>query len=106
MTPRTLLFFLLIPAVSEMAWSQNVKRSCTYSPPSKVGEVTELIFVAEISPGWILFANDFDPAAGPALINFTFKENPLIQIVGAAVAVGEERNIMDPWKTEVAYFRN
>ena len=50
---------------------------------AKPGDEVEVVFAADITPGWILYSSDFKLEIGPLPTRFTFDANPGLKLVGA-----------------------
>jgi thiol:disulfide interchange protein DsbD len=68
------------------------------------GDTVELVFIAEIAPGWILYSSDFSAAIGPQPARFRFEPTPGLELVEGVRAVKAQRRQDKTWKTEYAYF--
>lgn len=71
---------------------------------AKPGDVIEVVFSAEIAPGWILYASDFNVDIGPRPAKFTFDANPSFALVGAVQSPGSQRKKDRSFGTEYTYF--
>lgn len=61
---------------------------------AKVGDDVEIVFDADITPGWILYSSDFQLEIGPQPAKFTFDSDTGLTLVGTIQPV-EPR-----WKTD------
>jgi hypothetical protein len=50
---------------------------------AKPGDNVEVVFAADITPGWILYSSDFKLEIGPLPTRFTFDPNPSLKLAGA-----------------------
>ena len=67
----------------------------TFAPAdAKAGDEVEIVFTADIAPGWILYSSDFNLLIGPRPAKFTFDENAGLALVGAIQPVNPR------WKTD------
>ncbi len=71
---------------------------------AKEGDEVELVFAADIAPGWILYASDFDAEMGPRPARFTFEPNAGVELAGPVRAVNSLRRTDRTWNTEYSYF--
>lgn len=61
---------------------------------AKPGDEVEIVFTADIAPGWILYSSDFNLLIGPRPAKFTFDENAGLTLVGPIQPVNAK------WKTD------
>jgi thiol:disulfide interchange protein DsbD len=61
---------------------------------AKPGDNVEVVFTADIAPGWILYSSDFKLDIGPLPTRFTFDTNPGLSLVGTI------RPIEAQWKND------
>src|SRR5690606_889265 len=79
----------------------------TYSFSQKevaVGDVVELIFKANIQPGFYVYSNDFDPNLGPMITEAQFEKNAGYELVGVLKPVGAKKKFDEVWGGEVSIF--
>jgi hypothetical protein len=71
---------------------------------AKAGDEVELVFAADIAPGWILYASDFEAELGPRPARFTFEPGAEVELIGPVQAVRSLRRTDKTWNTEYSYF--
>jgi thiol:disulfide interchange protein DsbD len=71
---------------------------------AKPGDVVEVVFHADIAPGWILYSSDFAVEIGPRPAKFTFDANPSLALLGTIEARGSQRKQDRTFGGEYAYF--
>lgn len=70
----------------------------------KIGEELDLVLKAALKPNWILYANDFDPALGPAPATFTFLPSGDYTLIGEVEPINAKRKYDSLWEGEISYF--
>ena len=84
---------------------QNLRWHVTVVPAqAKPGDEVEVVFTADIAPGWILYSSDFSVEIGPRAAKFTFDANPALTLVGPIEAVKSQRKKDHTLGTEYTYF--
>jgi len=68
------------------------------------GDIVEVVFSAEIAPGWILYSSDFAVDIGPRPAKFTFDANPSFALIGTVQSPGSQRKRDHTFGTEYTYF--
>jgi thiol:disulfide interchange protein DsbD len=71
---------------------------------TKVGDVVELSFEAEIEKGWYLYSSDFDPNLGPLVTTFKFTKNSSYELVGKITPVNPKKKFDEMWGGDYTYF--
>ena len=71
---------------------------------AKPGDEVEVVFTADIAPGWILYSSDFSLEIGPRATKFTFDANPALTLVGPIEAVKSKRKKDRTLGAEYTYF--
>ncbi|HVY80537.1 MAG TPA: protein-disulfide reductase DsbD domain-containing protein [Steroidobacteraceae bacterium] len=71
---------------------------------ARPGDTAELVFTAEIAPGWILYSSDFSAEIGPRPARFTLDPTPGLAPIEGVRAVHSLRRKDKTLKTEYAYF--
>jgi hypothetical protein len=71
---------------------------------AKAGDEVELVFAADIAPGWILYASDFAAELGPRPARFTFEPDAGVELIGPVKAVRSLRRTDKTWNIEYSYF--
>jgi hypothetical protein len=82
-----------------LQWALGVERA-SGEPTNEV----ELVFTAEISDGWILYASDFAAEIGPRPAKFSFTPDANVELLGPVRAVRSLRRTDKTWNTEYSYF--
>ncbi|HVQ12904.1 MAG TPA: hypothetical protein VMS40_04910 [Vicinamibacterales bacterium] len=82
--------FAAEPALS--AEGRAVRWHVTLVPSqAKPGDDVEVVFVADIPSGWIVYSSDFSLEIGPLPAKFIFDANPSIELVGPIAPIGPQR---------------
>lgn len=97
---RALLVLMALAAVpagaAELQWSWRVEAASA--------DEVELVFVAQIPAGWILYSSDFKADLGPRPAQFTFGPAEVIELRGPVQAVSSQKAQDRTWKTDYTYF--
>ncbi|MEJ1964130.1 MAG: protein-disulfide reductase DsbD domain-containing protein [Gammaproteobacteria bacterium] len=111
---RTLLARALLIALAGMAVPashaadedvQPLRWHVTIVPAqAKPGDEVEVVFTADIAPGWILYSSDFKVELGPLPAKFTFDANPALELAGPIQALKAHRKKDRTLGGEYSYF--
>ena len=93
-------------AAESPASTAGLKWSWHIAPSAQSGarDEVDLIFIADIAPGWILYSSDFTADLGPRPATFTFSTGDAVALVGPIEAVGSQKAKDRTWGTQYAYF--
>ena len=105
MTAALAAAFLLL---SHLALAQ-IQRHATWThsfskKEVKVGETVDLVFKANIDPGWYMYSSDFDPDLGPMLTEITLTPDASYKKVGGLKPVKPRKKYEKIWDGYVTYF--
>ena len=79
-----LFLYLLLFSISSFAQVETpTKWTYKVNPvTAKVGDEVEVIFSAKIDKGWKMYAAEMDPEIGPIVLEFAFKNQKDVQLLG------------------------
>jgi cytochrome c biogenesis DsbD-like protein len=80
---RALTIALLASSFATSLAAAEVNWQVTVVPAdAKPGDTVEVVFTADIAPGWILYSSDFKLDIGPLPTRFTFDTSSGLSLVG------------------------
>jgi hypothetical protein len=93
------------PSPGSQADGQTLRWHVAVVPAqAKPGDEVELVFIADIGSGWILYSSDFNVEIGPRPAKFTFDANPSLSLIGPVQAINSQRKKDRNFGTEYSYF--
>lgn len=105
---RSLLVLIVIVAVTAFAWAQPksaAQWSISLSPAaSRVGDEVEVILIARLSPGWIVYSSDFEAEIGPQPTRLVLTPSDAYTAAGPLISVQPRRKTERIWDLELGYF--
>lgn len=94
-----------LPAVSQIlkkvSWTTEISATDV-----KVGDEVEIVFNADIDPGWYIYSVDFDYDCGPIPMTVTFEDNAGFRTVGDLRAPGDKAKHDKTFGCDVRIFEN
>lgn len=89
------------PQDAALRWTVQVKPE--HPQP---GDVVELVFTADIAPGWILYSSDFSADIGPRPARFSFEPTAGLDLIEGVRAIKALRRRDKTWNTPYSYFEH
>lgn len=91
--------------LNEVAEEKTVRWQVAVVPAeARPGDAVEIVFTANIAPGWILYSSDFKLDLGPLPTRFAFDANPSLELVGAVQPVEPRRKTDRSLGGKYSYF--